>query len=742
LKLFLKTRKMKRLHNKLILALTKDSVREHVPISCSGGDCIPRVWRNRTRQLQQCESEDDSVKLDDLGGNDSIRENWKTSFGNNVDTWSACGNGVTVAPRIDQTEFVAKKREEKEVEEEVSDEEIIPSCRLPGALGTDLFVKKIASDAGLTVSHDSMWMLIVAAREYTSTIIGKAINNDRYVTSGQTSRIPKSDYLSLSCENLLVDKKKDAKKKESASKVADTSQGTTERNEFDKKRKVLNCADISQVLNDEQHVAAPQLAWMRSLGRGAAHHQHPNLQTTNDMINTSIQRAAIESRQRTADRKILDGRNVVPVAVAEENLHDKSMVGNERLDRGGRKEEKESERKVEAAIEKRPSINMNDSATKAPPKSSDLLKSNAPTTKPTTESSDAQSQSGLPQSVNSTATTAPAAENVTQIRQVRKSEGKNLASMKAKRSGSLNKVRREPEPTAAKQETPERLVRYQGQATGPATQSPSQQSAPAPAPISVTNLSAPAPTPTSINQRKGETPERLVRFQSQAARLATQSLPQQTTPAPTPASVTNLSTPAPISTNQRNEETPERLVRFQSQSAGPVNQPVLQQTAPVSVTNLYAPAPISTNQNKEETPERLVRFQSQAAGSTTHFLPQQTAPVSVTKLSATAPIMSTNQSKDTEKLARYHQAAGPLTETTLQQFVHAPTSVTDQSAGLEEREKLIQPQYRQQQHKPHATSNTTQLWQETEMTMQSQVEQDEEEEVLPQPKLARTTNQL
>ncbi|KAK1741523.1 hypothetical protein QTG54_008001 [Skeletonema marinoi] len=619
LQLFLKTRKMKRLHNKLILALISDSVRDEVSGHRSG-EHIPRVWRGRMRHLN-LKSDDDGVELDNnnnFGSNNGLYDDWNSSFGNNADAWSACGNSVTIAPRIDQDKFVAKKREEREVE--VSNDEIIPSCRLPGALEIDLFVKKIASDAGLTVSHDSMWLLIVAAREYASSIIGKAIDNDKNVTSGLMPRIPKSDYSSLSCEHLLSDKKggkkKDSKKKESASKADKKSNGT-ERNESDKKRKVLNSADISQVLQ-EQHVAAPRLAWMRSMGRGMAQHQ-PDLKTTNDIINTSIQRAAIK-RRRAADMKSSES-HVAPVAAAEEKVHDESALGNESLDRGAKDE---PGRKAEAAIEKRPSINMNDSAKKAPPKSSDLLKSNVPPAEPTTESSTAPAQSGPSPTVDSTTTSPPASENVTQIRQISKFGAKNLAAMKARRrSGSF---RGKPEQGAGKEETPEKLVRYQSRTSGPATQSLSQQPVPVPASVSLTNP-----------------------------------------PGPAPVSVTN---PPPS-----------------------------------------APAP---------------------------------APIIVKKLSK----------DEMEKLARYQQAARPVTQA--QQPAPAPPSVTNQSTGLEEREKSLQSQYRQQQldsrdstlrqqqYKPRATSNTTQLWQETEMTMQSQVEQDEEEEeeVLPQPKLARTTNQF
>lgn len=353
-----------------------------------------------------------------------------------------------------------------------------------------------------------------------------------------------------------------------------------------------------------------------------AQHQ-PDLKTTNDIINASIQRAAIK-RRRAADMKSSES-HVAPVAAAEEKVHDESALGNESLDRGAKDE---PGRKAEAAIEKRPSINMNDSAKKAPPKSSDLLKSNVPPAEPTTESSTAPAQSGPSPTVDSTTTSPPASENVTQIRQISKFGAKNLAAMKARRrSGSF---RGKPEQGAGKEETPEKLVRYQSRTSGPATQSLSQQPVPVPASVSLTNPPGPGPAPVSVTN------------------------PPPSAPAPAPA------------------------------------------------------------------------------------------PIIVKKLSK----------DEMEKLARYQQAARPVTQA--QQPAPAPPSVTNQSTGLEEREKSLQSQYRQQQldsrdstlrqqqYKPRSTSNTTQLWQETEMTMQSQVEQDEEEEeeVLPQPKLARTTNQF
>ena len=463
LEFFLKTRKMKRLHNGLILALISDSVKDHVPTHRSG-DHIPRVWRSRTRHLP-LKSDNSVEEVGNLGSSDRLRHNWNSSFGNNADVWSACGNDVTIAPKIGQHEFIAKKREEIE---EVSNEEIIPSCRLPGVLQIDLFLRKTASNASLTVSHDSIWLLIVAAREYASNIIGKAIDNDKDVTNGLTSRIPKTDYSSLSCEHLLADKKggkkKDSKKKDSSGKAGNSKR--TELNVSEKKRKILTCADISSQVLQEQNVAAPRLAWMRSMGRGVTHHQ-PDLEITNDIINASMQRAAIK-RRRTADRESAEANvnvNAAPVAAVEGNLHDESALVSEGL-HGGVQEEHE--------LQNGPSRKIDDSTPKAPPKSSDLLRSSVPPTKPTTESSAIPAQPGPSQNVDSTTTNPPTTVKVTQIRKLSGFGAKNLAAMKARRGSSL----REPEPGASKEDTEKTTCNQtQQQAAVPATQS--QQPVPA-----------------------------------------------------------------------------------------------------------------------------------------------------------------------------------------------------------------------------------------------------------------------
>ena len=510
---FLKTRKMKRLHNKLILALISDSLKDEMSAQ---NDSIPRVWQNRTRYLQRDEL-DDGVE-----SNENICDKWDAVFGKKSDAWTACGNSVSIAPTVCHDKFEATKLEEETVKD-VSDE-IFPSCRLPGVLGTDMFVKKAANDAGLTVSHDAMWLLIVSAREYASKIIGKAIDNDKNTTNGKTSRVPKTEYTSLACEHLREkkgSKKKDSKKNDPTAKTADNG---TLLNDSTRKRKILTSADVSQVLH-EQHTAAPRLAWMRSLGRGVARHR-PELQTTNDIINSSIQRAAIK-RRRIADREKVNANTAIndtPVAVFEEAVNNVAAPVDKTLNLLER--EAAIEQKGEATEEKvPPSTKINDSSTKAPPKSSDLLKSNVSLKETTTDSSATPKQSEPTPNSESTATNSPAPAKVSQIRQPSRYGAKNLAAMRARKRKSESS---EKEGTESKSAPP------QSQTDGSGVNSQSQQPTPAAFQASMNDAA-------SLNKNEGE--EKLARYQ-QTVGLTNIPLPQQpvTFPAPAHTSISKQNT--------------------------------------------------------------------------------------------------------------------------------------------------------------------------------------------------------
>ena len=484
---FLKTRKMKRLHNKLVLAIITDSVREYVSMSNSD-DCIPDVWRNQALPLHLKSGEGAEQqrrqRRDDMESDYSLRNDWNASFGSDSDVWSSFGNiNATIAPKSDHHHQQQQKQsiteESERDDDESSYEEIIPSCRLPGSLDIDLFVKKSASDAGLTVSNDSLWLLIVAAREYASKIVGLAIENDKAVSSGQTTHIPKSEHSSLSCEHLLKSsKKKDSKTNETVASKDEKSNEEVKAQYHDscerkKKRRLLTCADISQVLLDHP-VAAPRLALMRSMGRGAAHHE-PDLGVTNSIINSSIQSAA-RKRRRIADRDNtgVPDVSVVPTAIDEETRqHDAAPKVNNKD--AGDDAKGGFDRNLDVVVENRPSCKINDSTTAAPPKSSDMLKANA------VQSNDPGSPRAPGISDPSEETNAidvPATAKITQIRQPGRFGAKNLAAMKARRGSSflLNESADNVEEETEKSVQP--MNRQQSEVTGPATQAVLQQHKP------------------------------------------------------------------------------------------------------------------------------------------------------------------------------------------------------------------------------------------------------------------------
>ncbi len=488
---FLKTRKMKRLHNKLVLAIITDSVREYVSMSNSD-DCIPDVWRSQAQPLHLKSGEGAEQqrrqRRDNMESDCSLRNDWNASFGNDSDVWSSFGNiNATIAPRSDhrhqqQQQFITEESERDD--DESSYEEIIPSCRLPGSLDIDLFVKKSASDAGLTVSNDSLWLIIVAAREYASKIVGLAIENDKALSRGQTTGIPKSELSSLSCEHLLKSsKKKDSKTNETVAGKDEKSNEEAKAQYHDsserkRKRRLLTCADISQVLL-EYPVVAPRLASMRSMGRGAAHHE-PDLGVTNSIINSSIQSAA-RKRRRTSEKDnagVLDV-NVAPTAIAEETRqHDEAS----KVDNKGRN--------LDVVVEDGPSCKINDSTTTAPPKSSDLLKASAvQSNEPgTTESPRAPGISDPSPIEETNAIDVPATAKVTQIRQPGRLGAKNLAAMKARRGSSFILTESADNTEEEREKSVQPMNRQQSEVRGPVTQAVELQQ-PKPQPPVASNTS-------------------------------------------------------------------------------------------------------------------------------------------------------------------------------------------------------------------------------------------------------------
>jgi hypothetical protein len=81
------------------------------------------------------------------------------------------------------------------------EESIFPSCRLPGALDIDPLVRKLASRSGVKVSDNAVWLIIVAVREYSSSLLKKIIANDIDFGYGHIPQLPNHFHTSLACHH-------------------------------------------------------------------------------------------------------------------------------------------------------------------------------------------------------------------------------------------------------------------------------------------------------------------------------------------------------------------------------------------------------------------------------------------------------------------------------------------------------------------------------------------------------------
>jgi hypothetical protein len=103
--------------------------------------------------------------------------------------------------------------------------ENLPSPRLPGALTINPLVQKMSSAEGMSVSDSALWLLVVAAREYTTLVLKSAV----------------ADVASICPET-----GKNAKKLKSKKRNSTTNRGTPP------KRRVITALDLAQVLARNQ----------------------------------------------------------------------------------------------------------------------------------------------------------------------------------------------------------------------------------------------------------------------------------------------------------------------------------------------------------------------------------------------------------------------------------------------------------------------------------------------------------
>jgi len=237
-----------------------------IPASCKAH--IPQNWQTKDGLI------DDSERL-------QLNKN----FGLKSGTWSVCGNDLItnqVAPsNVIQPSLVATIRCGDTVEE------IIPSARLPGALEIEPMIRKLTTHSGIHATDNAIWMLVVAVREYSSSLIKKIIANDKDLDEGYSPQLPNHFQTSLACQHLL--------------EYATTDEDDAKKKKIDERR-VINSTSLSHVLGENPASSSSRLTSMYtdmvSDDRGLPSRPPDQLEHVKCIINASIQRAA-KRREKT-----------------------------------------------------------------------------------------------------------------------------------------------------------------------------------------------------------------------------------------------------------------------------------------------------------------------------------------------------------------------------------------------------------------------------------------------------------
>uniref|UniRef100_A0A7S2UQS4 Uncharacterized protein n=1 Tax=Attheya septentrionalis TaxID=420275 RepID=A0A7S2UQS4_9STRA len=246
LKSFLVTKKLRQLHNKLILALMRNSMIETPPLGHVHSH-IPVQWKSKVRQksIVVCPSPQIKEPPSEIVAiprkysyrsikAESVLERCKSDFGIDSGVWTYSGADCPIFPRSsNQVPFSLAEYAQKKKSQSTNRLENLPSPRLPGALAINPLVQKMSSAEGMSVSDSALWLLVVAAREYTTLVLKSAV----------------ADVASICPET-----GKNAKKPKSKKRNSTTNRGTPPN------RRVITALDLAQVLARNQKLGGGTLS--------------------------------------------------------------------------------------------------------------------------------------------------------------------------------------------------------------------------------------------------------------------------------------------------------------------------------------------------------------------------------------------------------------------------------------------------------------------------------------------------
>jgi len=174
-KMFLKTKKMRQIHNQLIMALMTQSMDVHVPRE-QFLNHIPRHWSNKITEIRNAVVEHEQVEpylLEIEKQREMLSEqinNLKSSFSTESGLWAKCDTSQQLKPPplcdIDADISLASNYRPS----------LLPSAPVPGALAIDPVIRKVARREDLSLEEHALWLIIIATRQLTENILQQAID--------------------------------------------------------------------------------------------------------------------------------------------------------------------------------------------------------------------------------------------------------------------------------------------------------------------------------------------------------------------------------------------------------------------------------------------------------------------------------------------------------------------------------------------------------------------------------------
>ncbi|CAB9501189.1 expressed unknown protein [Seminavis robusta] len=220
---FLKTRKLQRLHNKLIMALIRRSHQEIVPVSEVTG-VVPSSCRDR-------------VEILPVGKRKRPKEVVKPPS-KTKETLAVPDKTGQTFPRRPAPYALPLFQDGTQQDVERVPLESDQSASMPGAMVVDPRVREIVHSEGMRVSENAVWLFVVAVKEYAKSMISKTVQSKEAIRKHRIP--PKPESRTILCKpnpkTKAISKKDSHDKKSNAKRKVSLDQN-----------RVISATDLSMV---------------------------------------------------------------------------------------------------------------------------------------------------------------------------------------------------------------------------------------------------------------------------------------------------------------------------------------------------------------------------------------------------------------------------------------------------------------------------------------------------------------